>query len=92
MSRGLCECGCGQRTNLAPHNNRSKGWVMGQPLRYIHGHQAWRGDHEDDRAIAYYTGRADARNGRPRRVDIADTSMIGDAYTRGFNSLAGDPS
>lgn len=92
MSRGLCECGCGQRTNLAPHNAPSKGWVKGRPLRYIDGHRTQQESREDDRAIAYYTGRADARNGRPRRVDIADTSMIGDAYTRGFNSLAGDPS
>lgn len=37
---GMCECGCGQRTRLAPVNDRSKGWVKGEPLRYIFGHSA----------------------------------------------------
>jgi hypothetical protein len=37
---GLCECGCGQRTNLAPSSDRRRGWVGGQPLRFIIGHRA----------------------------------------------------
>jgi hypothetical protein len=37
---GMCECGCGQRTRLAPVNDRSKGWIKGEPLRYIKGHNA----------------------------------------------------
>ncbi len=39
-SLGLCQCGCGQRTNPAPCNNRSKGWVKGEPLRFVAGHQS----------------------------------------------------
>lgn len=35
---GLCECGCGQRTNLARQNDRAKGWTRGQPLRFVLGH------------------------------------------------------
>ncbi|MCA8014649.1 HNH endonuclease [Burkholderia vietnamiensis] len=35
---GLCQCGCGQPTRLAPVNDRSKGWVRGQPLKFIKGH------------------------------------------------------
>jgi hypothetical protein len=34
----LCECGCGQPTNPAPKTCRRKGWVAGQPLRFIRGH------------------------------------------------------
>jgi hypothetical protein len=47
-------------------------------------------DHHEGnkRAIAYYTGVIDARNGRPRRVDIADNSIIGDAYTRGYDTIS----
>lgn len=33
-----CECGCGQPTNPAPKTCRRKGWVAGQPLRFIRGH------------------------------------------------------
>jgi hypothetical protein len=41
---------------------------------------------DDNRAIARFTGAADARNGRPRRVNHGDTSEIGAAYTRGYNA------
>lgn len=34
----LCECGCGQPTRIAPVNDRSKGWVKGQPLRFVGSH------------------------------------------------------
>lgn len=36
----ICQCGCGQPTRLAPVNDRSKGWVKGEPLRYLKGHNA----------------------------------------------------
>lgn len=34
----LCECGCGKPAPIAPSNNKSKGWVKGQPLHFIKGH------------------------------------------------------
>lgn len=36
---GLCECGCGQKTNLAVQSSTKHGWVKGQPHRFILGHQ-----------------------------------------------------
>lgn len=33
-----CECGCGQETPLARQTAKSKGWIRGQPLRFINGH------------------------------------------------------
>jgi len=36
---GLCRCGCGERTNLAPKNHKATGIVKGLPQRYIAGHQ-----------------------------------------------------
>jgi len=35
----LCECGCGELTNLAPQTVTAKGWVKGEPVRFIKGHQ-----------------------------------------------------
>lgn len=35
---GICACGCGQRTRLAPCTDSSKGWVRGKPLTYLHRH------------------------------------------------------
>lgn len=35
---GKCCCQCGGDAPLAPRNNRARGWVKGEPLRYIRGH------------------------------------------------------
>jgi hypothetical protein len=35
---GLCQCGCGEHTRIAPRNRPSRGWIKGQPLRFIKGH------------------------------------------------------
>ena len=37
---GYCHCGCGRKTNLAPQTQRAKGWVKGEPLKWIHGHSS----------------------------------------------------
>jgi hypothetical protein len=38
LKRNTCECGCGTPTRLAPYSDRSKGWVAGEPVRFITGH------------------------------------------------------
>lgn len=35
---GLCLCGCGGRTVIAKRSDTQKGWVKGEPLKYISGH------------------------------------------------------
>jgi len=35
----LCECGCGLPAPIAPKTNTYRGWVKGQPLRFVKGHQ-----------------------------------------------------
>lgn len=34
----LCQCGCGNQAPIATCNWRSRGYVKGQPIRYILGH------------------------------------------------------
>lgn len=34
----LCECGCGEYTKMAIKTNAKRGWIKGQPLRFINGH------------------------------------------------------
>lgn len=36
---GLCQCGCGEKTPLAKNNNKKRGHVKGEPLRFIYGHE-----------------------------------------------------
>lgn len=37
---GYCHCGCGQKTNLIPKSLKNKGWIKGQPFKYIRYHYA----------------------------------------------------
>lgn len=34
----LCECGCGSQAPLATRTRAEVGWVKGEPIRFIHGH------------------------------------------------------
>jgi hypothetical protein len=36
----FCECGCGHRTKLAPSTMPAKGWVRGEPMRFVAGHSS----------------------------------------------------
>ncbi len=36
---GFCQCGCGQRTNIAPQTSTKIGWIKGRPLRFVLGHR-----------------------------------------------------
>lgn len=38
----VCECGCGLPTKLAPQTDSAKGWIKGQPKRFLLGHQGRR--------------------------------------------------
>jgi len=35
---GLCECGCGEATNIAPRNYHAQGIRKGEPMRFRPGH------------------------------------------------------
>mgnify|MGYP001593407743 CR=1 FL=1 len=39
---GYCCCGCGGKTALARENTPKMGWVKGQPVKFISGHNAKR--------------------------------------------------
>ena len=35
---GYCHCGCGEKTKLVTHTNKSRGVRKGEPNKYLHGH------------------------------------------------------
>ena len=39
MSNRLCECGCGEATKASPYTDRPRGYVVGEPMRFVNGHQ-----------------------------------------------------
>lgn len=38
IAHGLCRCGCGQQTPIAPRNRPERGWIKGEPRPFIKGH------------------------------------------------------
>ena len=38
MTKGLCQCGCGEPTSIAKHTVRTRNMVKGEPLRFKKGH------------------------------------------------------
>ena len=36
--QAVCKCGCGQETKIAPYSWARRGWVAGEPLQFINGH------------------------------------------------------
>lgn len=40
IPKGYCQCGCGEKTNIATKNQSKSGTVAGQPRKYIYGHRA----------------------------------------------------
>lgn len=38
IPKGFCLCGCGQKTAIAERTDKRKGWVKGEPKRFIAGH------------------------------------------------------
>ncbi len=42
MNEGLCQCGCGQMTKIAPQDHNVLGWIKGQPINFIKGHSGGR--------------------------------------------------
>jgi hypothetical protein len=39
---GYCQCGCGQKTAIADQTRSARGWVKGEPKRYVLGHAGHR--------------------------------------------------
>lgn len=37
---GYCQCGCGQKTQIANSSDKNKGWIKGKPKRFINGHNS----------------------------------------------------
>lgn len=51
---GLCECGCGEKTRIAPQTDRKRGWVRGEPIRFKQGHNPGPGAPPLEAPSSYY--------------------------------------
>lgn len=55
QSRGRCGCGCGQETPISDRTVRAKGYIKGEPHKFIPGHNG------RTKNVVRYIGRAQAR-------------------------------
>src|SRR5229473_4969324 len=39
---GICQCGCGRPTKIAPRTHRNRGWIKGRLLRFVDCHNLGR--------------------------------------------------
>lgn len=37
---GYCQCGCGQKTKIATQSDSKRGYIRGEPVRFIHSHSS----------------------------------------------------
>lgn len=51
ITKGLCECGCGQKTNLARQDDKKRGYIKGEPVRFVRGHQGNLGKYRGGKAF-----------------------------------------
>lgn len=51
VPHGYCQCGCGSETPVATRNKVARGYVKGEPIRFIAGHQNRRPTWQRDSAL-----------------------------------------
>jgi hypothetical protein len=86
---GFCQCGCGRSVRIAQKTIRRRGWVKGEPIRFMRGHHTLgvtypRTKHHG-RYAAIHVLIAEAALGRPlpasAEVHHADTNVRNNART-----------
>lgn len=40
IPKGLCQCGCGEKTGIASQTDRKRGWIKGEPLLFVKHHHS----------------------------------------------------
>lgn len=56
IPRGYCHCGCGQQTKLVKGNDPKNGRILGQPSKYILGHNGYVAARKPEYVVDKITG------------------------------------
>lgn len=76
---GLCECGCGQITNVSRHTDKKRGYVCGTHVRFIVGHN----QKALDRPAIGYTQRSIGRSKTRLEHQIIAERVLGRPLPQG---------
>ncbi len=90
---GLCSCGCGGKTKIAPRTHTARGWIKGQPQPYLRGHAAWKSrgprwiegpvpEHRPDLGPCWIWQRALSRAGYAQSSFVKDGGQRGELVHR----------
>lgn len=78
---GYCQCGCGQQTKIAPKNRPDRGWVKGEPIRFIIHHQPQM--QTNSRPWLYEIPKGLCQCGCGQKTKIADQSRTARGWIKG---------
>lgn len=68
LAFGFCHCGCGGGAPVAKQNHTVRGWVKGQPMRFIRGHGNRKHHTAEDRKAARLEDRRKWKVRNPEKV------------------------
>jgi predicted DNA-binding protein (UPF0251 family) len=102
IPHGFCQCGCGQKTKIAVQTCSEYGWIKGEPLRYINGHNSRKYDLEippwvDRRGLKYPFGECQCGCGEKAPIAIKTNFKAGaikglaQAFCPGHRKRNGSP-
>lgn len=74
---GLCRCGCGEKTRLAPKTDPRRDQVKGMPISYINGHNRKKGNGTALRRERKAIGHPRTKTGRIRVYVLMAENALG---------------
>jgi hypothetical protein len=75
MDEKLCECGCGKPSPICKYTNRNYGYVKGEPLRFIPGHQGFLTKWSDEQRRKFRESRAGIPRSEETKEKISRTHI-----------------
>jgi len=85
---GLCECGCGGKVSLAKQTARARGYVKGEPVRFIRNHQTKNKFRE--KSAGWNGGKYIDNRGYARILDPLNPRADSKGYVQGYIAKAGE--
>lgn len=89
---GYCHCGCGEKTSIAQKTVASRGYIKGQPTRFLKGHSSrgvWDGSRQPYWSDVDECYRLPLAQGTYALLDEQDLSVIGGVLWSEDSSRAG---
>lgn len=90
MANGFCECGCGRLTGLSRQTDTKRGYIKGQPVRFVPGHNRPNPGHRVDPETGcwLWQGHRSSSDGRAGNVSNGKGKLVS-AYVLYYEQAKG---